>query len=218
MDVDPDASVEEMGLDREVATGPGRIGVLERETDEPVGRDAERLGVVSADLRKRGDGVDEADREVGSRADRGRPQRDRGLHRPSLTALRRIIVVRMRIWDWILGKDEPKRRRSRPRSEELPTEHGPGEVQELRQALRHYASEAARSATTRNGMREIEELKRQLRERATVLAERERELDERERELEKLARDLRGSRRRRRSPESRRRRPSAEPASQDTDS
>ena len=124
----------------------------------------------------------------------------------------------MKFLDRLLGKDEPERRRRRPRLEEVPIERGGGEVQELKEALRHYAREAARSAATRDGIREVEELKRQLRERAAVLAERERALDERERELEKIARDLRGSRRRKRVPQARRRRPRAEPASQDSDS
>jgi hypothetical protein len=119
--------------------------------------------------------------------------------------------------DRLLGKDEPASRRRRARPEELPIDRGGGEVQELKEALRHYASEAARSATTRDGMREIEELKRQLRERAAVLAERERELEERERELEQFARELRGSQRKKRTPQPRRRRPRTEPASQDSD-
>lgn len=124
----------------------------------------------------------------------------------------------MSFLDRLLGKDDAAPKRRRTRTEDVPIDRGGGEVQELREALRHYASEAARSATTRNGMREIEELKRQLRERAKDLAERERALDERERELEKIARELRGSRRRRRAPQARRRRPRAEPASQDSDS
>ena len=124
----------------------------------------------------------------------------------------------MRFLDRLLGKDEPAARRKRPRAEELPIDRGGGEVQELKEALRHYAREAARSATTRDGMREIEELKRQLRERAAMLAERERELEERERELEQFARELRGSRRRKGAPRTRRRSPRTEPASQDSDS
>ncbi len=122
----------------------------------------------------------------------------------------------MSFFDRLLGKDEPASRRRKPRPEDLPIDRGGGEVLELKEALRHYAREAARSATTRDGMREIEELKRQLRERAAVLAERERELEARERELEQFARELRGSRRK--GPRARRRGPRTEPASQDSES
>lgn len=114
-----------------------------------------------------------------------------------------------RFFDRLLGREVPERRRRRVRAGDS-IERGVGELQELKEALRRYAHEAARSAASRDGMRELEELKRQLRERAAVLAERERELDERERELEQLARQLRGSRRRRRSPRSQRG-PSGEP-------
>jgi chromosome segregation ATPase len=124
----------------------------------------------------------------------------------------------MSLLDRLLGKGEPTRRRTRARAEEIPIDRGGGEIQELKEALRHYAREAARSAATRDGMREVEELKRQLRERAAILAERERELEARERELEQFARQLRGSRRRLRRPERRRRRPRPEPASNDSDS
>lgn len=124
----------------------------------------------------------------------------------------------MSFLDRLLGKDDHDRSHHRSHAEEVPIDRGGGEVQELKEALRRYAREAARSASTRDGLREVEELKRQLRERAAVLAERERALDERERELEQIARKLRGSRRRKRTPQARRRRPRSEPAPQDSDS
>jgi hypothetical protein len=127
-----------------------------------------------------------------------------------------------RVMAWILGKDAPERtpERKRRRTEDLQIDRGPGEVSELKEALRQYAREAARSAAARDGLRDVEALKRSLRERAEVLAERERALDEREQELDRIERELRGSRRRKRSSDEgggRRRRPSAEPAYQDSD-
>jgi len=124
------------------------------------------------------------------------------------TPLLRIIELMGGFLDRLLGTSSGQRRR---RAADVPIDRGGDEVQGLREALRHYAREAALSARTRDGLREIEELKRQLRERAAALAERERELDGRERELEQLARELRGSRRRRRSDVTRRS-PRGEPA------
>jgi len=118
---------------------------------------------------------------------------------PSLTAFRPYHRdVMSRFLDLLLGKDEPARKRRR--AQEIPVDRGVSEVQELKETLRHYAREAARSAAARDGIREVEELKRALREHAAVLAERERDLDERERDLDERERELRSSRRGRRKP------------------
>jgi hypothetical protein len=89
-------------------------------------------------------------------------------------------------------RDEPskKRRASRPRERDpleesrLERERGLAEIEELKEALRRHASEAARSTNDRKRVREVEELKQTLRERAAELAKRERELEEWRLELE----------------------------------